>query len=133
MKSLNGKYNSIVLPEPMPHPPCDPTMQMRRSLSTGAPPPTARPFPPRPTQSASLAGGDGADTYGFGSGWGQDTIEDYSIGEDRIDFSGTGLRLEDLFITTADGNTYLSDGENTLTLAGVDGVEQALDETFLLF
>lgn len=81
----------------------------------------------------SLAGGDGADTYGFGSGWGQDTVEDFAVGEDRLDFSGTGLTLEDLFITTADGNTYLSDGENTLTLAGVDGVEQELDETFLLF
>jgi hypothetical protein len=81
----------------------------------------------------SLFGGDGADTFVFRSGWGQDTVGDFAVGEDRLDFSGTGLTLEELFITTADGNTYLSDGENTLELAGLDGIEEQLDETFLFF
>ncbi|WP_413717565.1 Ig-like domain-containing protein [Silicimonas sp. MF1-12-2] len=80
-----------------------------------------------------LAGGAGFDTYGFSSGWGQDTIEDYTVGEDRLDFSNTGLTLENLLITAVDGNTILSDGENSVTLTGVDGTETKLDESFLLF
>jgi hypothetical protein len=80
-----------------------------------------------------FTGGAGLDTYAFGTGWGQDTIEDYTVGEDRLDFSGTGLTLEDLLITAANGNTTISDGENSVTLTGIDGTETRLDETFLLF
>ncbi|SMX23617.1 Ig-like domain-containing protein [Boseongicola aestuarii] len=80
-----------------------------------------------------MTGGAGADTYGFNTDWGQDTIEDYTVGEDTLDFSGTGLTVEDLLITAVDGDTLVSYGENSLRLRGIDGEEKQLDETFLIF
>ena len=83
------------------------------------------------TGNDSLSGGGGADTFVFGADWGQDTVEDFSVGEDRLDFSGTGLMLDDILITRFEGNTQISDGENTLTLAGVDFIEEELNTDIL--
>ncbi|MDU8945499.1 Ig-like domain-containing protein [Ovoidimarina sediminis] len=81
----------------------------------------------------SLFGGAGDDTYAIGAGWGKDVIEDFAVGEDYLSFSNSNLTLEDLFITNVDGNTVITDGENSITLLGIDGIEQEFDETSIIF
>lgn len=71
-----------------------------------------------------LSGGEGADTYGFSSAWGDDRITDFTGGEDRLDFSALDITLEDLFIETVDGNTVVSFGEDSLTLEGVEELDE---------
>ena len=66
-----------------------------------------------------LEGGDGADVYMIGRSWGDDTITDFDLSEDILDFRGTGLDLEDLTISSSNGNTLIEDDANVLTLTGV--------------
>lgn len=40
-----------------------------------------------------LAGGDGSDTFGFGAIWGADTISDFDLDEDFLQFFGRLLSL----------------------------------------
>lgn len=67
-----------------------------------------------------ISGGTGNDEFVIGRVWGDDTISDFSIHDDTLDFRGTGLNLEDLIITADGDNTVISDGTNSLTLADVD-------------
>ncbi|MAV46894.1 MAG: hypothetical protein CBC49_005470 [Alphaproteobacteria bacterium TMED89] len=65
----------------------------------------------------SLTGGAGADVFVFRFGFGDDVIQDFTVGEDRLDFSGLAsgdaeLVGQDTLITVA--------GEGTVTLENVD-------------
>ena len=65
----------------------------------------------------SLTGGAGADVFVFRFGFGDDVIQDFTVGEDRLDFSGlpsgdAELVGQDTLITVA--------GEGTVTLENVD-------------
>ena len=53
-----------------------------------------------------LRGGMGKDTFVYDSKeFGQDTIEDFQIGKDKLKFEGAGLSLADLEITEEPGDT----------------------------
>jgi Ca2+-binding RTX toxin-like protein len=67
----------------------------------------------------TLTGNGGADTVVFASNWGNDTITDFTPGEDLLDFSAAGLTFADLEITTAGGDTLISNGDDSVVLAEV--------------
>jgi hypothetical protein len=67
----------------------------------------------------TLTGNGGADTFVFASNWGNDTITDFTPGEDLLDFSAAGLTFADLEITTAGGDTLISNGDDSVVLAEV--------------
>jgi len=70
-----------------------------------------------------LTGLGGADTYSFGTGWGDDTITDFTPGEDKLDLAGTGLSFAGLDVSSAGGDTLISDGANSILLLGVASVD----------
>lgn len=67
-----------------------------------------------------MSGGSGRDMFVIGRTWGDDTISDFSISHDTLDFRGTGLDIDDLTVSRDANNTVVSDGTNSLTLVGVD-------------
>ncbi|MEM9062146.1 MAG: M10 family metallopeptidase C-terminal domain-containing protein [Pseudomonadota bacterium] len=70
----------------------------------------------------SLTGGGGIDTFGFSFGDGFDTIADFELGTDLIDFLGLGIGFGDLSITDVGGNarvTYDFTTSGQITLTGV--------------
>ncbi len=67
-----------------------------------------------------MTGGTGKDMFVIGRNWGDDTITDFSIAEDTLDFRGSGLDIAALTITASGGDTVISNGSNSLTLTGVD-------------
>ncbi len=67
-----------------------------------------------------MAGGSGNDIFVIGRSWGDDSITDFSIADDILDFRGSGLDIADLTITASGGDTVISNGANSLTLVGVD-------------
>lgn len=66
-----------------------------------------------------MSGGAGSDEFVIGREWGNDTISDFDLDNDILDFRGTGLEVSDLTISNSGGNAVISDGTNTLTLTGV--------------
>ena len=82
----------------------------------------------------TLTGGDGADKFVFASGHGNDTITDFTDGEDTIDLSAftsiTGFG--DLTVTQNGGNTVITiPGGGTITLQGFTSTDlDATDFTF---
>ena len=70
-----------------------------------------------------ISGGSGEDIFVIGRLWGTDTISDFSISDDFLDFRGTGLDIADLTIEADGNNTVISNGDNSLTLVGVDSEE----------
>ena len=84
------------------------------------------------TGNDTLNGNEGADTFVFETGWGEDTIMDFTTGEDMLDFSGTGLSFEDLTIETVNGYIVISDENgNSITLAALSSTE--VHETDFIF
>ena len=83
----------------------------------------------------SLTGGADADTFVFQSGHGNDTITDFTDGEDVIDVSALGITaLSGLtFSTNGDGNIVIStgDGNGTIVLEGVTDLGSLTDEDFV--
>lgn len=76
-----------------------------------------------------LTGGAGADLFRFHAGWGNDTVTDFARGADKVDLSTTGLGFADLSLSvTADG-VIVSEGADSILLAGL----AALDQTDFLF
>lgn len=72
-----------------------------------------------------LTGGNGNDTFVLALNNGIDTITDFAVGKDLIGLSG-GLTFGSLSISTLDGNTLISDGDETLAqLLGVNGLSQS--------
>lgn len=80
-----------------------------------------------------MSGGTGSDEFVIGRSWGNDTISDFSLDDDLLDFRGSGLGINDLNISGSGGNTIISDGANTLTLLGVnsDSFEAAASDLIL--
>jgi Ca2+-binding RTX toxin-like protein len=63
-----------------------------------------------------LSGASGANTYVFGTGWGVDTITDFNVADDVLDFSATGLASSDLIFTEIGSSTEISDGNGNSVL-----------------
>jgi serralysin len=71
-----------------------------------------------------LAGRGGADTYFFATGWGDDTITDFAVDEDTLDFTDAGLVFADLVITSSGSYTLITHLENSVTLQGVATIDE---------
>jgi Ca2+-binding RTX toxin-like protein len=69
----------------------------------------------------TLSGGADADSFGFTTGWGQDTITDFTIGQDVLDMSGvSGLTsISQLSITNTAQGTSITFGADSILLKGV--------------
>lgn len=68
----------------------------------------------------------------FDSGWGQDTIQDFTNGVDRIDLSGTAVTgLDQLAITQFGSYVEVRYGADIIYLAGFSAVN--LDATDFIF
>lgn len=64
-----------------------------------------------------LWGGAGKDIFEFRPNFGRDTVEDYEVGVDKINFRGTRAELDDLQIEQVGKNTSISWGsDDTLVL-----------------
>ncbi len=68
----------------------------------------------------TMTGDNGADVFVIGRSWGNDSITDFNINTDTLDFQGSGLNIEDITVSASGSNTVLSDGTNALTLTDVD-------------
>ena len=67
-----------------------------------------------------LRGGMGNDLFVYSTGNGNDTIEDFQNGLDKIDVSGTGITsFSNLTITATAGNVIIGVADGTITLTGV--------------
>lgn len=77
----------------------------------------------------TLTGGAAADVFVFATDWGSDVVTDFERGADRLDFSGSGLTMGDLQITSQSGDTTVAYGPDTLLLTDV----QTVDESDFLF
>lgn len=70
----------------------------------------------------ALRGGAGRDTFEFSSGFGDDTIHDFTVGFDSIDLTGLGVgTYADLLTNTADSGSdaVITISGNTITLSNV--------------
>ncbi|WP_299043592.1 CHRD domain-containing protein [uncultured Tateyamaria sp.] len=72
-----------------------------------------------------LIGGEGSDTFTFEGLFGNDTVNDFESGVDRLDFSDFGPDFRDqLVVETTDEGALLTLGQNgSVLLAGVSGVD----------
>ncbi len=75
-----------------------------------------------------LTGADGSDTFVVQSGWGRDTITDFTRGSDIIQFENTGLTMDDLVISLTDTGTVVTAGEDQIML---NDVYEVSEEDFL--
>ena len=66
-------------------------------------------------------GGGGADRFVFGTGWGNDVVFDFQDGIDRIDMTTAAnvAGIGNLTISTGGGYAVISDGTNTVSIAGL--------------
>jgi Ca2+-binding RTX toxin-like protein len=64
----------------------------------------------------------GVDQFKFGTQWGNDTIQDFEDGVERIDLSASGLSFADLTIEDPFGfgdRTLISSSAGSITVTGV--------------
>lgn len=66
-----------------------------------------------------LTGGAGRDVFVFGSGFGTDTINDFKVGEDIVDWSALKAAYGAPKIVDVAGNAVASFGTNMITFTGV--------------
>ena len=82
----------------------------------------------------TLTGGRGADTFVFGQNSGNDTITDFTVGEDTIDLSllSTAVTFADLTITDLDDGSGVTVTHSalggTITLTGVTNSQLSADD-----
>ena len=80
----------------------------------------------------TLTGGAGADLFIFVDGHGGDTIQDFDVAGDVIDFSGhTGMNsLSDVLAGSFEfqGFTVIGGGENSIQLIGVAKADLSVDD-----
>ncbi len=72
-----------------------------------------------------LTGRGGVDIFGFAEGWGNDTITDFVVGEDQLDFAGAGLSFANLDITSFGGDTLIAHLGDSVTLLGVATIDES--------
>jgi len=63
-----------------------------------------------------LVGGEGNDRFIFNASWGNDRIDDFTAGSDKIFMTNTGLLFLDLTIIQENNDTVVSNGQNSITL-----------------
>lgn len=86
----------------------------------------------------ALTGGSGDDRFVFASGFGDDTISDFTAGsgsDDTLDFSSYGYTayteiLSNITIADVGGNAVLTIGSDSLTLTGVSSSSLDVDDFF---
>lgn len=68
-----------------------------------------------------LTGGSGSDVFLFETGWGTDTITDFTRKQDKLDLTGvTGAHtLSDLVVTQSGADAVVAYGGNSIVLTGV--------------
>lgn len=78
-------------------------------------------------------GGLGNDSFLFNVNWGHDTITDFQLDSDIIDFSNNiGVSNYDhLTISYSDGNGYVSFGEGIIKIENLNGTLDIDDFKFL--
>ena len=78
-------------------------------------------------------GGDDSDTFVFGTSHGNDTITDFTDGEDTIDLSAlTGItQFSDLTVTAEGNDVVISTGQGTIRLEGAEFND--IDEDDIVF
>ena len=69
----------------------------------------------------TLTGGAGQDSFQFGANSGNDTITDFTAGEDILAFSQLGLELSDLTSASKDSGLLISWEGGSVFLAGLSG------------
>jgi len=79
----------------------------------------------------TLTGQIRADTFVFDAVWGNDTITDFSDGEDIIDFSSTSLSFGDLAINYDASGATISDGVSSIQVA--DAADGSLTQDDFIF
>lgn len=68
-----------------------------------------------------MTGNGGNDRFFFDTGWGQDTVSDFTLGNDRLDVTAAGIsQLSDMTITDDSGDTLITFGADSIRLTGVD-------------
>jgi len=77
-----------------------------------------------------LSGGDGADVFQFGDNSGDDTITDFTPGEDFISFLNSDLSFDDLSAESTDQGLVVSWDDGSLLL---EGVSDDMDESWFGF
>ena len=88
--------------------------------------------------SDALTGGSGDDRFVFASGFGADTISDFTAGsgsDDTLDFTSYGYTtysevLSNISIADVSGNAVLTIGSDSLTLTGVTSSSLDVDDFF---
>ena len=66
-----------------------------------------------------LTGGSGKDVFVFNGAFGRDTITDFKVGEDRIDWSALKSQYGDPVLKSVGADVVASFGTNSITLLGV--------------
>lgn len=72
-----------------------------------------------------LTGNAGADVFVFANRSGDDTITDFTRGEDLLDFNAAGLSFDQLSISSSGGDTTIFHKGDTILLAAVDDLDQS--------
>ncbi|WP_171176899.1 S-layer family protein [Ruegeria sp. HKCCA4633] len=77
-----------------------------------------------------LIGGEGADTFQFGTNFGNDTIEDFEIGRDQLQFGDFGSDFGNQVNVAQDGDdAVISFGnEGSVRLAGINSADLSEDD-----
>jgi Ca2+-binding RTX toxin-like protein len=75
-----------------------------------------------------LTGGLGNDQFVFSSGFGSDTVTDFTVGQDKLVFVGTPT--SSVTIATQGGNTVVTVGTDKITLTGCAHIDMS-DVTFV--
>ena len=76
-----------------------------------------------------LTGGGGRDLFRFTPGSGRDTITDFTIGQDVLDFTATTAHGFGSFQVTQDGaNTILAYGTDSVVLLGIRAIDLTFDD-----
>ena len=78
-----------------------------------------------------FSGRKGQDTFVFGRDHGHDTITDFNIGTDMIEFSFKSASMNRMSIEASGDDTLINTGQGTITLLDVDFAE--LNATSFLF
>lgn len=78
-----------------------------------------------------MTGNGGNDRYFFDAAWGQDTVTDFAIGNDRLDVSAAGITLiSELTISDDSGDALIVFGSESIRLTGIDHL-QVTDANFV--